>query len=156
VERGAVARKARMLVAGTVRAELPLGDVGTGQSPYPFVLMLAQSENEELLHEWLRRHGHDVRWRTTFTALAQDATGVTATVSSPDGGEQTIRAKYLVGCDGSKSAVRHALGLSFVGSTFGRLYYVADARVDWSLPHDALHLCLAPNVFTAFFPMRGE
>ncbi len=156
VARGAVARKARMLVGGTVRAELPLGDIGRGQSPYPFVLMLAQSENEELLYDYLRRNGHDVRWRTKLETLAQDATGVTATVSSADGGPSTIRAKYLVGCDGAKSTVRHALGLAFVGSTFGRLYYVADARVDWSLPHDALHLCLSPNVFTAFFPMRGE
>jgi len=156
IERGAVARKARMLVGGRIRVELPLADVGQGESPYPFVLMLAQSENEELLYAYLQRNGHDVQWGTKLTALAQDASGVTATVTSATGEPSTIRAAYLVGCDGAKSVVRHALGLSFEGSTFGRLYYVADARVDWELPHDALHLFLAPDVFTAFFPMRGE
>ena len=33
---------------------------------------------------------------------------------------------------------------------------MADARVDWKLPHDALHVCLARDVFVAFFPMLGE
>jgi hypothetical protein len=68
----------------------------------------------------------------------------------------TVEAKYIVGCDGAGSHVRHALGLTFGGSTFERLFYVADARVDWELPHDALQVCLARDVFTAFFPMKGE
>ena len=55
-----------------------------------------------------------------------------------------------------EESVRHGLGLTFEGSTFERLFYVADARVDWEFPHDALHVCLAREVFVAFFPMPGE
>src|SRR5262249_39725395 len=82
--------------------------------------------------------------------------GVTAQVKLPSGESQTINGEYLVGCDGAKSVVRHGLGLTFEGSTFERLFYVADARVDWELSHEALHVCLAKDVFVAFFPMPGE
>jgi hypothetical protein len=52
--------------------------------------------------------------------------------------------------------VRHTLGLGIEGSTFERLFYVADVRIDWQFAHDAFLLCLAQNTLTAFFPMKGE
>jgi hypothetical protein len=39
---------------------------------------------------------------------------------------------------------------------FERLFYVVDAQLDWKLPHDAVQVCLAREVFTAFSPMKGE
>src|SRR4030095_11624631 len=71
-------------------------------------------------------------------------------------GSSTIEAKYIVGCDGPKSLVRHTLGLAFSGSTFERMFYVADAQVDWQFTHDALHICLARESFAVFFPLKGE
>ena len=44
-------------------------------------------------------------------------------------GAETIEAKYLVACDGAKSIVRHSLGLNFAGSTFERMFYVADVQL---------------------------
>jgi hypothetical protein len=46
--------------------------------------------------------------------------------------------------------------LTFEGSTFERLFYVADVQVDWQFSHDALHVCLLRNSVVAFFPMRGN
>jgi flavin-dependent dehydrogenase len=97
-----------------------------------------------------------VSWNTELESFSQDAEGVTAQIKTPSGESEVIRGKFLVGCDGASSPVRHTLGLTFGGSTFERLFYVADARVDWDLPHDALHVCLAKEVFVAFFPMPGE
>ncbi len=82
--------------------------------------------------------------------------GVTAQIRASDGTVQTIEAKFLAGCDGPRSPVRHALGLAFEGSTFARTFYVADAQIDWDLGHDALHICLARDSFVLFFPMEGE
>src|SRR6185295_13027047 len=129
---------------------------GKDLSQFPYMLMLEQSKNEELLYQFVRSHNHDVFWKTELESFSQDESGVTAEVKLPSGESQTIRGKYLVGCDGAKSVVRHELGLTFEGSTFERLFYVADARVDWEFPHDALHVCLAKEVFVAFFPMPGE
>ena len=156
IERGTIANRFRLIEGGEVRGEMHLRNFGTGLSEYPFMLLLEQSRNEELLYEFIRKHNHDVLWNTELLNFAQDANGVTAEVKTAGGESQTIKAKYLVGCDGAKSAVRRDLGLTFEGSTFERLFYVADARVEWDQPHDAIHVALARDVFTAFFPMPGE
>ena len=156
IERGTIASRVRLIEGGELRGEMNLGNFGKDLSEYPYMLMLEQSKNEELLYEYVRSHGHDVRWNTELESFSQDATGVTAQVKSSSGESVTIRGKFLVGCDGASSPVRHGLGLTFEGSTFERLFYVADARVDWEFPHDALHVCLAREVFVAFFPMPGE
>ncbi len=54
--------------------------------------------------------------RARFEALAQEDDGVTAEMRDLDSGERTrIAARYLVGCDGGKSAVRHAIGVRLSG-----------------------------------------
>ena len=156
IERGTIAKRVRLIEGGEVRGEMHLANFGKDLSQYPYVLMLEQSKNEELLYQFMQSHNRDVLWNTEFESFTQNSTGVTAQVKTPQGELQTITGKYLVGCDGASSPVRHGLGLTFEGSTFERLFYVADARVDWELPHDALHVCLAREVFTAFFPMKGE
>jgi 2-polyprenyl-6-methoxyphenol hydroxylase-like FAD-dependent oxidoreductase len=156
IERGTIASRVRLIEGGELRGEMNLGNFGKDLSEYPYMLMLEQSKNEALLYEWIRSRGRDVRWNTELESFSQDANGVTAQVKMLAGESETIKGKFLVGCDGASSPVRHGLGLTFGGSTFERLFYVADARVDWDLPHDALHICLAREVFVAFFPMPGE
>jgi hypothetical protein len=69
---------------------------------------------------------------------------------------ETVDAKIMVACDGAKSIVRHALGLKFEGSTFERMFYVADVEVDWEFGHDALQVFLMKESLLAFFPMVGD
>ncbi|MBA3712516.1 MAG: FAD-dependent monooxygenase [Pyrinomonadaceae bacterium] len=153
---GAITGKVRMLEGGVVLGEVDLSNIGEGLSSYPYMLVLEQSENERLLYEYLQSHGKEVLWHTELESFSQTETGVTALIKNATGASQVIEAKYLVGCDGPKSMVRHALGLSFEGSTFERLFYVADVQIDWKYSHDALHVCLARNAVVAFFPMKGE
>lgn len=153
---GKPAEKVRMIEGGVVRGEAVLKDIGAGMSAYPFMLIVEQGKHETLLYDHIKERGHDVSWQTELLDLSQDETGVTATVKGADGESETILAKYLVGCDGSKSPVRHALGLTFDGDTVGRLFYVADVQIDWEFTHDALMVCLAKHTITAFFPMLGE
>jgi 2-polyprenyl-6-methoxyphenol hydroxylase-like FAD-dependent oxidoreductase len=155
IERGAVAEVVRLIEGGEVRAELDFGDIGKGLSPYPFVLMLEQSQNERLLFEYLGQNGKDVIWNTTVEHLVQSDDGVTVVGSGADGEAHEFRAKFGVGCDGAKSKVRTELGLTFEGSTFERIFYVADVVIDWELPHNGLGVCLAPDAFILFFPMHG-
>jgi 2-polyprenyl-6-methoxyphenol hydroxylase-like FAD-dependent oxidoreductase len=156
IEQGTVAGKGRLLVDGEVRGEIDFSQIGKGLSPYPFVLLLEQSKNEKLLYEYLQTYGKDVHWNTELEHFRQSDLDVTAQVKSPNGETQTIEAKYLVGCDGPGSLVRHSLGLEFGGSTFERMFYVADAQVEWKFTHDALHICLAKESFAVFFPLKGE
>lgn len=55
----------------------------------------------------------DARFRTVFKSFEQDEDGVSAVIENRDTGKQeTVRAQYLVGCDGAESMVREKLGIS--------------------------------------------
>jgi len=156
VAQGVIAGKVRMLESGKVVGEVDLSNFGQGLSSYPFLLVLEQSENERLLYDYLLSQGREVRWQTELESFSQDEKAVTARVRINNGETQIIEGKYLAGCDGPRSPVRHQLGLLFEGSTFERLFYVADVRIDWKYSHDALHVCIAEHGVVAFFPMPGE
>jgi 2-polyprenyl-6-methoxyphenol hydroxylase-like FAD-dependent oxidoreductase len=156
LDRGQIAGKIRIIANGKVRGQVDLADMGQDLSPYPYLFVLEQSKNEQLLCDYLQSHQQAVRWQTELEQFTQDEMGVTAQVKTVDGESETITAKYLVGCDGARSPVRHALGLSFEGSTLERLYYVVDAQIDWEFSADAGYGCISRDSLTFFFPMAGE
>lgn len=156
IKQGTIAKKARLLVDGEIRGELNFGNIGEGLSPFPFVLMLEQSKTERLLYEHIQSHGKNVLWKTELETFSQDERGISGQVRTADGQSRTINARYIVGCDGPKSLVRHTLGLTFGGSTFERIFYVADAQIEWDLSHESLHVCFAQDSFVVFFPLKGE
>jgi 2-polyprenyl-6-methoxyphenol hydroxylase-like FAD-dependent oxidoreductase len=153
---GQIAGKIRIIANGKVRGQVDLSDMGQDLSPYPYLFVLEQSKNEQLLYDYLQNHQQQVQWQTEIEQFTQDKMGVTAQVKTYSGESETIIAKYLVGCDGARSPVRHALGLSFEGSTLERLYYVVDAQIDWEFGADAGYGCISRDSLTFFFPMAGE
>ncbi len=105
----------------------------TPAEPYRTPLMLPQFLTEAILRERLAELGHAPRFGREMTGFTQDETGVTAEV-----GGETIRARYLVGADGGRSFVRHALGIAFPGKTLGIRAVVADLDLE-GLSDDAWH-----------------
>ncbi|MDX6740042.1 FAD-dependent monooxygenase [Actinocorallia sp. A-T 12471] len=63
----------------------------------------------------VKHPGIDVRFSSALESFTQDDDGVTFTYTDPSGAARTERAKYLVGADGSRSAVRQALGVRMTG-----------------------------------------
>ncbi len=78
---------------------------------HPYGLLLPQTETERLLTEHAVELGVDIRRGCELVGLSQDEDGVT--VELADGAR--LRARYLVGCDGGRSAVRKLLGVGFPG-----------------------------------------
>ena len=156
IAEGTVAEKVRLFAGGRVRGEAEFKNIGAGLSPYPYVLLIEQGKHESLLYQHILSYAKDVKWQTELESFTQNEAGVTATIKNADGKSETIDAKYLVACDGAKSTVRHSLGLEFSGSTFERMFYVADVQLDWEFGHDALQVFLMKNSLLAFFPMVGE
>ncbi len=101
--------------------------------PYRTPLMLPQFLTEAILRERLLELGHAPRFGRELTGFTQDEAGVTAKI-----GSETVRARYLVGADGGRSFVRHALGIEFPGKTLGIRAVVADLVLD-GLSDDAWH-----------------
>jgi 2-polyprenyl-6-methoxyphenol hydroxylase-like FAD-dependent oxidoreductase len=92
-------------------------DMGTVDSPYPYAMMIPQSETERLLEERLQELGVTVERSVEATAIADDGDGTLTTLKGPDGREEEVLADWLVGCDGAHSIVRHSLGATFDGET---------------------------------------
>jgi 2-polyprenyl-6-methoxyphenol hydroxylase-like FAD-dependent oxidoreductase len=159
LERGTRADGANMWVAGRRAARVPLGDIGRDLSPFPFLLILGQDDNERLLGEALRRHGVEVAWSTELVALereADGAQGVTATLRGPDGTRRAVRAAWVAGCDGAHSAVRTLRGIGFPGAPYEHVFFVADTRSTGPMVPDELNVYLWRSGFHLFFPLHGD
>lgn len=131
---------------------IALGAVGRGWTPYPAVHVLEQSENERILHGYLRRSGGAVRWGHRLIALADRPGGVVATARG-EGGTLCVRARWCVGADGASSTVRSLRGIAFEGSTNERSFYVADAAGVRGLAAGAVTVRPGGSDFLLTFPM---
>ena len=156
IELGKRATGATMWARGQRAAHVPLGDIGLGQSPYPFLLILGQDDNEALLGEALRHQGMSVRWNTELIGLSQDAMRVVAAVRNPDGTTRELTASWVGGCDGARSAVRELNRIEFQGAPYEHVFFVADTRLTGPMQPDELNVYLWPGGFHLFFPLRGS
>ena len=71
----------------------------------------------------------EVRWRSRMENCADTAEGVAAAVVGPSGTE-TVAARYVVGCDGGRSATRRIMGVTFEGTTAATRWLVIDVATD--------------------------
>ena len=156
LELGKRATGANFWAGGKHAARVPLGDIGRDLSPYPFLLILGQDDNERLLGEALRGHGIDVQWNTELVDLAQRPASCAAKLRRADGSIREIEAKWVAGCDGAHSAVRHLTSIDFPGAPYEHVFFVADTVVTGSMVPDELNVYLWRDGFHLFFPMRGE
>lgn len=104
LDQGAIAGGANIWADKVRKARLPIGAAGEGLSPFPFVLMLGQDVNERIMGDKPRAMGVDVQWNTELTGLRQHADGVAVTMRGSDGQIRQERAKWVAGCDGSRSS----------------------------------------------------
>src|SRR5258706_3873448 len=156
LELGRRGNAANMWVEGKWAARIPLGDIGKSVSPFPFVLILGQDDNERIMGEHLRNWGMAVQWNTELTGIRQEPGHVTATLKQPDGSTRQIQAAYVAGCDGGHSAVRELSGITFPGAPYEHVFFVADTEATGPMVADGLNVYLWRDGFHLFFPMRGK
>ena len=163
IERGSSAPGAVFHINGERAAYLPVGDIGKGVSPFPFVLALGQDANEKILTEWLAAHGHQVEWNTELTAYAEtghesirdSGAGIAATLCGAAGSTRPVTARWLAGCDGAHSAVRHLAKIDFPGAPYEQEFFVADIVARGIEADRHLNIFVRPGGFHLLFPMAG-
>jgi 3-(3-hydroxy-phenyl)propionate hydroxylase len=105
----------RFLSQGKVAQVGSFGGVALDISDFPtrhnYGLGLWQDRIERILADWVDELAVAIRRGREVTGFAQDDTGVDVELS--DG--QSLRAEYLVGCDGGRSLIRKAAGIDFPG-----------------------------------------
>src|SRR5882724_728577 len=154
LELGKRATGANLWANGRV-ARVPLGDIGRDLSPYPFLLILGQDDNERLLGEALHDSGMSVQWNRELVGLTQQSDRVVAQLRQPDGTIREVAAAWVAGCDGARSAVRELNGIAFQGAPYEHVFFVADTQVTGPMVPDEINVYLWRESFHLFFPMRG-
>jgi 2-polyprenyl-6-methoxyphenol hydroxylase-like FAD-dependent oxidoreductase len=135
----------------------------TPAEPYGTTLMVPQFLTEAVMRQRLAELGYRPGYGCALVSFAQDSSGVTAQLDGKDGVE-TVRARYLIGADGGRSLVRHALGIGFPGKTLGVRAMVADVslsgfcREAWHRFNEgsmARQLAICPLVGTDLFQLQA-
>jgi 2-polyprenyl-6-methoxyphenol hydroxylase-like FAD-dependent oxidoreductase len=99
------------------------------ETPYPYALMLPQSDTERLMEQHLNSYGVQVERQVELTAFTPGADQVAATLRLADGQQETIEPAWMIGCDGAHSSVRHGLGMDFEGETLPSEWILADLHL---------------------------
>jgi 2-polyprenyl-6-methoxyphenol hydroxylase-like FAD-dependent oxidoreductase len=105
-------------------AGIPL-DISDFPTRHNYGLALWQSDFERILGGWVEELGVPVQREHEVTGFAQDDTGVDVEISGGD----SLRADYLVGCDGGRSLIRKAAGIEFAGWDPSVSSLIAEAEV---------------------------
>ena len=122
-----------MQVAGFAGIPLDISDFPTRHN---YGLALWQNHFERILAGWVSELGVPIAREREVTGFAQDHTGVDIQLS--DG--QTLRAEYLLGCDGGRSLIRKAAGIEFPGWDPSVSSLIAEAEMseepEWGIRYD--------------------
>jgi 2-polyprenyl-6-methoxyphenol hydroxylase-like FAD-dependent oxidoreductase len=104
---------------------IPFGDLDT---PYPFVLLVPQHDTEQVFGEALTKAGGHVLRAHRVLDVDPGYDAVDVSVADPDGLVRSIRARYVIGCDGLHSGVRTGAGIEFTGEQGAQHNALADIR----------------------------
>jgi 3-(3-hydroxy-phenyl)propionate hydroxylase len=112
-------------------------DISAFPTRHPYGLGLWQNHIERILAGWVDELRVPIYRGREVTGFAQDDSGVD--VALADG--ESLRAEYLVGCDGGRSVVRKAAGIEFPGWDPTVSSLIAEVELaeepEWGVRHDA-------------------
>lgn len=133
------------------------GNVSASEIQYMYAL--EQYATEEILRKALALQGVRVEWNTRLHNLQETNGAVTVSLSEEEAAAKVVRARFVVGCDGAHSQVRHLLDLEFKGETMEELrFFVAHADVTGLPPEvarrDTLSVTLARRGICMAIPFK--
>jgi 3-(3-hydroxy-phenyl)propionate hydroxylase len=118
-------------------AHVPL-DISDFPTRHNYGLALWQKQFERILGDWIEELAIPIYRGREVTGFAQDDTGVDVALSD----SQSLRAEYLVGCDGGRSVVRKTAGIAFPGWDPTISHLIAEVELaeepEWGMRHSAL------------------
>lgn len=145
-------RAVRIHSGGRVLGEM---DLSTSDSAYGFNIGVSEEVTEAILTGHLQRMGGDVVRSCRLVSLEPRPDGILAGLRS-DGGRQDVMARWVVGCDGLRSAARDLAGIAFEGERIAQPWAVLDATLEgWQDDLDVTFAYLdTPAVILTALPRR--
>jgi 3-(3-hydroxy-phenyl)propionate hydroxylase len=112
-------------------------DMSDFPTRHPYSLGIFQNKIERIMAAWIAELPVRIYYGSEVTGFAQDDGGVDVELSSG----RSLRAQYLVGCDGGRSVIRKAAGIEFPGWDPTRSNLIAEVETTEEPPpgirHDA-------------------
>jgi len=135
----------------------PLLTVDFSEIPsfYRFTLMIPQNRVEQILLQHLESLGCNVMRPCKLIRYTTSPSRVEAQIQV-NGSDQSIRAQWLIGCDGMHSSVREQSGIAFSGGEYQASFVLADVRMDWPLSREEVTLFYSPKGLVVVAPLPGE
>ena len=159
IEQGRFITEFAIFVKGKQKAMATVGAFGKGLTDFSYLLAFEQSKNEKLLVKKLASYNTEVCWNIKLENILQQPEQVEVHLkhlSKPDEPIEKVSTKYIIGCDGASSVVRHLLNFNFKGGTYEKQFYVVDTKLKWAEGFNKLILCPSRKNFCGFFPMAGS
>lgn len=113
-------------------ARIEFAKLRWGDALYPHWWTIEQTSTERCLEEHLASVGVTVERRSTVTAVREEGAVVTASIER-DGAVETVRASWVIGCDGARSSVRQCVNVAMDGATSDAVFILADVEIESSL-----------------------
>src|SRR5262245_2024988 len=131
-------RTTRLVLHGTRArpATIDLGDIDRTDTRFPYILFVSQADTEAALAGYLESCGVTIERRVELVALQQDPNGLICGLRHADGRDESVRLRYLVGCDGAHSTVRKAVDIPFEGGAYLQNFVLGDVEADGPLVPD--------------------
>jgi 2-polyprenyl-6-methoxyphenol hydroxylase-like FAD-dependent oxidoreductase len=141
----------QLYLRGQLKLEVDISDMARPDTPFPYFFLLSQAKTERILIKELEDRGVKIERRTRLLSFVQEAHATAARIETPLGVE-VVRSKFIVGCDGAHSSVRHLLGLEFRGEAYRNEFLMSDAKMEGPIPQNKLCVFLDPGRIGVSFP----
>ena len=129
-----------------------LFDIGIDDTAYPYLLFVSQAETERIIGEYVTSRGVNLERGVELAEIVQTGRCVSCRLRHRNGREETLNARYVVGCDGAHSTVRDKAGIAFEGSAYPQTFVLADLEAEGIEP-DWAHAFISANGILFFFPL---
>jgi 3-(3-hydroxy-phenyl)propionate hydroxylase len=110
-------------------------DMSDFPTRHPYSLGIWQNQIERIMAAWIAELPVRIYYGCEVTGFAQDDTGVDVELSD----DESLRARYLVGCDGGRSVIRKAAGIEFPGWDPTRSNLIAEVETTEEPPRGIRH-----------------
>lgn len=123
---------------------------------YAYPLGIAQYNTEKILIEKLQKLGMRVDRGTELIDIEQHDNEAIATLRCSSGRIEKVTCRWIVGCDGGKSTLRHLLKMPFVGKTYKELFLFADVKADFPFDKPDPRFYFSKEGTCGIFPVEKD
>ena len=134
-------------------ATIDLGDIDRADTRFPYILLVSQADTEAVMADHLESCGVTIERRVELVAFQQNRNGLTCALRHEDGRDDSIRVRYLAGCDGAHSTVRKTANIPFEGGAYLQNFALGDVEADGPLVPGGINVFALGRGLAIFFPL---